>query len=173
MTLPTTDNRTRADGDRVSRADVLAIQDTQIGMYQRGRRLQQAFTIAGVAGRAVTAGWARVDGGGSGYYRQASGAAQVVIYPVPVPVGWRIRSIEIRTYRAGAPLDLSLYRAAYPDASAFLGGLSPGTLSTWATHAAATTSGAEPVRPGRYYLALTSATSGDRVSWLKVYADRP
>lgn len=172
MTLPTTDNRTRASGDRVSRADILSIQDTQIGMYQRGRSLQRGFIVPGVAGRAL-AGWTRTDGGAAGYYRQATAAAQVVIYPVPVPVGWRIRSIEIRTYRAGAALDLSLYRAAYPDASEFLGGLSPGTLSTWATHAAATTSGAETVRPGRYYLALTAASSGDRVSWLKVYADRP
>lgn len=172
MSFPTTDNRARADGDRVSRADVLAIQDAQIGMYQRGRRAQRSWVIAGVAGRAI-AGWTRTDGGAAGYYRQATAAAQVVIYPVPVPVGWRLRSLEIRTYRAGAPLDLSLYRAAYPDASVFLGGMAPGTLSTWATHAAATTSGIEPVRPGRYYLALTAASSGDRVSWLKVYADRP
>lgn len=172
MSLPISDNRTRAGGDRVSRADILSIQDAQIGIYQRGRRLQRAFVIAGVAGRAIS-GWTRTDGGAAGYYRQATGAAQVVIYPVPVPVGWRIRSLEIRTYRAAAPMDLSLYRAAYPDASEFLGGLSPGTLSAWATHAAAPTGGSAVVRPGRYYLALTAASSGDRVSWLKVYADRP
>lgn len=173
MSLPTSDNRTRAAGDRVSRADLLAIQDAQIGMYQRGRRQQRSFKIPGVAGRGLSSGWARVDGGGSGYYREASGAAQVVIYPVPVPVGWRLRSIEVRTYRVGAPLDLSLYRAAYPDASDFLGGIAAGTAASWATHAAATTSGGDTVRPGRYYLALTAASSGDRVSWLKVYADRP
>lgn len=172
MSFPTTDNRVRADGDRVSRADVLAIQDAQIGMYQRGRRAQRSWVIAGVAGRAL-AGWIRTDSGSGGYYREATAAAQIVIYPVPVPVGWRIRSLEIRTYRASAPLDLSLYRAAYPDAPEYLGGLSPGTLAAWATHAAATTSGVETVRPGRYYLALTAASSGDRVSWLKVYADRP
>lgn len=180
MSLPITDNRTRAAGDRVSRADVLAIQDSQIAGYQRGLRQQYTRRISAFGGRVLAGTWTRQHSaapGVGGYYREAVAAGAVLVFDLGIPVGRRVRQISMRCMRGGASTVVAQLvradRAASPTSTLAL--LSGGTIGVWTTIAVGTVSGdPETLLPGfRYYLKLTSGNAGDRVSWLRAAADRP
>lgn len=180
MSLPITDNRTRAAGDRVARADILSIQDSQIAGYQRGLRQQNTRRISAIGGRLIGGTWTiphSAAPGVGGYYREAVGAGAIVLYDLGLPVGRRLRQISLRCFKGGASaIVLQLCRAdrlASPVATVAI--VSGGTVGVWSTIAAGPVSvDPDPILPGyRYYFKLTSGNAGDRVSWLRASADRP
>lgn len=178
MSLPISGNRTLAAAQRVSRADVLSIQDSQVAGYGRGMRAARKRQIPALLARGLVeaADWTTIA---AAYYRQATGGSEGLIFPVMLPVGAVVSDIEARIYGGGVvavtagliriPLELPVTAVAITGLQA-----TGASLAAWATILATATAPGHAIEAGyRYWIRVVSGQSGDRCLWTRATWHRP